>query len=216
MLLKWALEINAAILENVNKDDLIRTILNLNSAISKLYEDQRKVTNLRLYHLERKLNMYSQYTRRDTLEITGIPLLIKDDKLEDEVIEIYKDAKATLNRQPIKKLDIQAVHRIGKKGRVIVKVVNRKFVRKALVNRKYLKGNTRYGERTRIFLNDSFIPEFGFFNYVIRKAYKEKLIYKYRVRNGVNFIQKSNESEFVEIGHENDLMNLGIEIPDRD
>ena len=63
--------------------------------------------------------MNPQYSRRDSLEITGIPKNIQDEQLEDEV------AKATLNRQQIKNPDIQAVHRIGKKGRVIVKVVNR-------------------------------------------------------------------------------------------
>ena len=75
--------------------------------------------------------MNSQYSRRDSLEITGVPKSINDEQLEDEVLEIFKDAKATLNRQQIKIPDIQAVHRIGKKGRVIVKIVNRKFVQTA-------------------------------------------------------------------------------------
>ena len=83
--------------------------------------------------------MTQQYSRRDTL---GIPMHIDDDKqLEEEVVEIFKDAKATVNRQNIKKMDIQAAHRIGKKGIVIVKVVNRKFVRAALINEKNFVGN---------------------------------------------------------------------------
>ena len=81
--------------------------------------------------------MPKQYSRRDTLEISGIPMQIDDDKqLKEEVVEIFKDGKATVNRQNIKKMDIQAAHRIGKKGVVIVKVVNRKFVRTALINGK--------------------------------------------------------------------------------
>ena len=58
--------------------------------------------------------MTHQYSMRDTLEISGIPMRIDDDKqLEEEVVEIFKDAKATVNRQNIKKMDIQAAHRHG-------------------------------------------------------------------------------------------------------
>ena len=145
--------INANLLIDTSKEQLIEMVLGLNSKITQLYEDFRKVTNLRFYHLERKVNMNSQYSRRDSLEITGIPKNINDDQLEDVVIEIFKEAKATLNREQIRKSDIQAVHRIGKKGKVIVKVVNRKFVQSALINGRNLKESTRYGDQTKIFLN---------------------------------------------------------------
>ena len=126
-------------LDTVNKQQLIHMVLNLNERISKIQEDFQRVTNLRLYHLERNLAMTQQYSRRDTLEISGIPMHIDDDKqLEEEVVEIFKDVKATVNRQNIKKIYIQAAHRIGKKGIVIVKVVNQKFVRAALINGKTL------------------------------------------------------------------------------
>ena len=121
-------------LATLDKDQLIHMVLSLQQTISKLHEDFQKVNNLRFYHLERRLNMSEQYSRRDSLEITGIPRDVEHDQLEDEVIEIFKDAKVSLNRQPLKKTDIQATHRIGKKGVVICKVVNRKFIRKALVN----------------------------------------------------------------------------------
>ena len=32
------------------------------------------------------------------------------------------------------------------------------------------------------------------------------------MRNGVNFVQKDQDSNFIGIGHANDLVNLGIEI----
>ena len=206
--------INANLLSDTSKEQLIEMVLGLNSKITQLHEDFRKVTNLRFYHLERKVNMNSQYSRRDSLEITGIPKNINDDQLEDEVIEIFKEAKATLNRQQIRKPDIQAVHRIAKKGKVIVKIVNRKFVQSALINGRNLKESTRYGDRTKIYLNESFIPEFGFLNFVIRTAYKDKKLHKFKVRNGVNFVQKSPDDSFVEIGHDNDF-NLKRKIRSR-
>ena len=145
------LTINGDNLDALNKQQLIQMVLNLNQRITKIQDDFQRITNLRFYHLERNLAMTQQYSRRDTLEITGIPMHIDDKLLEEEVLEIFKDAKATVNRQNIKKMDIQAAHRIGKKGVVIVKVVNRKFVRAALVNGKNLAGNKRYGEETRLF-----------------------------------------------------------------
>ena len=57
---------------------------------------------------------------------------------------------------------------------VIVKLVNRKFVRAALINGKNLVVNKSYGEERRLLLNDSFIPEFDFLNFVIRRAVRDK------------------------------------------
>ena len=121
------------------------------------------------------------------------------------MIEVFREAKVTVNRKPIKSSDIQAAHRIGKGGKVIVKVVNRKFIRAALINGKNLKGSRKYGEGTKLYVNDSFTPEFSYFNYLARTAFKGKNIFKYKVRYGVTLVQKKEGDEFVEIGHANDL-----------
>ena len=86
-------------------------VISLTNTVSKLQEDYSKVINLRLYNLERNFNMSQQYLRRDSLQITGIPTHINDAQIEDEVIEIFREAKVTVNRQPIKSQDIQAAHR---------------------------------------------------------------------------------------------------------
>ena len=207
--------LSAENLQNYSKEQLIAMCLTLSSTVQKLEDDFKRMLDLCLYHLERKVNMSQQYYRRDTLEITGIPASVKDEDIEGEVLETFKEAKVQVNRQPMKALDIQAAHRIGSKHKVIVKVVNRKFVRNALVKGKNLKNNKRYGNNTRIYLNDSFIPEFNYFNFLIRNALKNKEIYRYKVRNGVNHVQVTEDSEFVEIGHANDLKNLGIAVPDQ-
>ena len=190
-------------------------VIDQHQLITKLQEDYKKIINLRLYNLERNANLSQQYYRRDCIEISGVPMDVLDDKIEDEVIEILKDAKVTLNRQSIKKSDIQAAHRKGKKGKVIVKVLNRKFARTALINRKNLKDNKRYGEDTKIYINDSFIPDFGYFNYLIRHARKDNKIHSFKIKNGVHHVQKEDGGNFVIIGHGQDLINIGIEVPDR-
>ena len=136
-------------LGNLSKERLIEIILSVNEKNEKLKDDYQKIINLRLYHLERDLNMSLQYSRRDTIEITGIPPVIEDQDLEKEVIEIFRDAKVVVDKQPIKASDIQACHRLNKKGKTIIKVVNRKFVEDALRKGKHLKGNKRFGVTTQ-------------------------------------------------------------------
>ena len=173
-----------------------------------------KITNLRLYHLERSQNLSLQYNRRESFEVVGIPSDIPQDQLEEEIIEIVKEAKVSVNRQPLKKSDIVACHRTGKKGAVVCRVMNRKFSRDAIVKSKNLKGSKRYSG-SNIYINTSFCPEFRFLNFACRSAAKAKEISRYKVKNGVNFVQKEENGDFVEIGHVNDLENLGITVPVR-
>ena len=115
-----------------------------------------------------------QYGRRDSVEIFGIPHEIGDDTLEDEVIDIFKEAEVRVNRQIPKKMDIQAVHRLKNKNITIVKMVNRKFAKEALRFGKNLRDTKRYDVNKRIFINNSFCSEFKFLNYAIRKAHNSK------------------------------------------
>ena len=111
--------------------------------------------------------------------VTGIPETVTDEMLEDEVLEIFKYAQVKINRQPLKEAGIQTT---------IVKVVNRKYADEAVRCGKNLKGNARYGRNTKMYINNSFCPEYGFINYAIRQAYKNKHIVKYKVKNGVNCV----------------------------
>lgn len=60
--------------------------------------------------------MHLQYGRRDS---------VIDDKLEAEVIDIFKEAEVRVNRKIHNK--IQAVDRLKNKNITIVKMVNRKY-----------------------------------------------------------------------------------------
>ena len=111
-------------------------------------------------------------------------------------------------------MDIAAVHRLGNKKTTIVRVVNRKFSREALVNGRNFKVSKRYGEN-KIFVDNSFCVEFRFLNFVIREAAREKLLNRYKIRNGVTYVQMDTEGDFIEIAHVLDLENLGIPIPPR-
>ena len=110
----------ADVYNNLSKEQLIQIVCDLKGEISKLHDDFKKLTNFRLYHLERNQYMMMQYGRCESFEIVGIPESVSDDKLEDEVIDILKEAKVTVNSQPLKKVDISAVHRLRDKKRLLL------------------------------------------------------------------------------------------------
>ena len=85
--------------------------------------------------------------------------------------------------------------------------------REAIVNGKYIGNTRRYGNG-KIFINNSFCHEYKFLNYVCRKPAREGNIHRYKVKNGVNYVQKVEGSSFIEGGHILDMENLGVEIPD--
>ena len=158
---------DAAALLNLSKNQLIEVIVGLKGEVAKLHDDFKKIIDLRLYHLERNQNLFMQYNRRENFEIVGIPQAIEDDKLEDEVIDIMREAKVQVNRQPLKRSDIAAVHRLKDAKTTIVRVVNRKFAKESIMCGRNLKDTKRYGENSKIYVNNSFCREFKFLNFVI-------------------------------------------------
>ena len=70
--------------------------------------------------------------------MTGIPDDVEDKDLEEKVIKILDKIEVNVTSK-----DIEACHRVGKSRnnskKTIIRFVNRKFAKKALVNRKSLK-----------------------------------------------------------------------------
>ena len=198
----------------LEKGELVKIIHNLKMEIEKKTEDFSKLINLRLYTLERSHFMHLQYTRRESFEVVGIPQAVTQEELEDEVVKITKDADVKVNRQNLKKSDIVACHRIGKKGNVVCRVINRKFAKEAVVCGKNLKGTQRYG-MSKVFINYSLCPEYKFLNYACRQAARSEQIHRYKVKNGVNYVQVEEDGDWMEIGHVLDMENKGITVPPR-
>ena len=164
----------------------------------------------RLEILERVQNSSLQYNRRDTVEISGIPGDTPQTQLEDEVIKNFNLAGVTVEGQKLDKLQIHACHRIGKKGKTIVKTVNRKFAEQGLFCGKNLKGNSPYD--TPVYINPSLCDEYNFLNFIIRKAKREGRIHWYKIRKGINSVQMTKDGDFHDITHKLDLIKLGIDV----
>ena len=76
----------------------------------------------RVIDLERQCWANAQYSRRDCLEVAGIPESVKQNELEDKVLRIFKKVGCDF---PVIN-DIEACHRVGRHNNVIIKFSKRK------------------------------------------------------------------------------------------
>ena len=95
---------------------------------------------MKVQHLENKLsdieiaeNKLEQYTRRNNIEIQGIPSTVHDNLLEDKVTDIFSQPNITMSKS-----DMEDCHRLGKANpkNTIVQFVNRKICNDALEKKK--------------------------------------------------------------------------------
>lgn len=99
-------ELNVDQLEEMDKSSLIQIIkksMKENGDLTKRQDDFMKIANLRLYHLERA-DYFVGNVRRESFEISGIPRNVDQANLEDEVIEIVREAKVGVNNKVLSKL----------------------------------------------------------------------------------------------------------------
>ena len=66
-----------------------------------------EATNKTIEKLEKEQNKSLQYLRKDSIEIAGIPVRIKDEDLEEEVVRIYGEASVKVHGMKLSLFDIQ-------------------------------------------------------------------------------------------------------------
>ena len=84
--------------------------------------------------MEREHYQMQQYSRRDCIELVGVPTSVEDKNLEKKSLEILKSINVEV--QPS---EVQACHRMFDKKRFIIKFLNRKTAIECLKNRSKLK-----------------------------------------------------------------------------
>ena len=140
------------------------------------YTDMLSNLNKRLFNLEKKCSANDQYSRRNNVEIAGIPDSLPDNLLEDKVIEILEYLNISLVYW-----DIEACHRLKKSlnspspARVIVRFVNRKNTLLALTRRKSLKDINLKSDGNNNLNNKVFINE------NLCQSYREIYDFAYRL-----------------------------------
>ena len=111
----------------------------------------------RLVVTERKRWANEQYSRRECLELSGIPESVSDNALEDKIQGVLRGVYAEVDTE-----NIESCHRLkgkGNKGRVILKLSKRKDAEKIKLNKKKLKNidHKKIGlsSGTNLFINES-------------------------------------------------------------
>ena len=164
---------DASKLKQFKKAELVEIVLEMQKEKNTLKKQVISIADItnRVIELERSHALYLQYSRRNCIEITGIPETVEQRKLEEEVIKIYNEADVKVHGKKLDHMDMEARHRIGKKNKVIVRFVNRKFARQGLYNGAKLKEKRIYGNP--VYINDSLCPEFHYLGYVVRNLKKK-------------------------------------------
>ena len=194
-----------AVFNKPSKPELVQIILNteanLGSQIAKLTTEVknlldhskkleadvtivRNVNNKlveRVVSTERQCWENAQYSRRDTLEVVGIPMSVRDNVLEQKVCDVIQEIGVDICDR-----DIQACHRRKDKDQTNVKFTNRKNCLRTLRVKRQLKGldpsAVNLPEGIKIFINESLCPYYrGLWNKCKKLRDKQKAYQYYTI-----------------------------------
>ena len=168
----------------------------------------------RLVVTERKCWANEQYSRRECLEISGIPESVSDNALEDKIQGGTKWNDAEVDAE-----NIESCHRLkgkGSKGRVILKLSKRKDAEKIKSNKKKMENidHRKIGlsAGTKVFINESLCGYYKLLWSKCKKKFLEKKIASFWVTNETVKSKLLNDQVF-SITHEVDLSALTHESP---
>ena len=110
--------------------------------------------------LEKDLNKFLQYNRRECIEIGGLPDDIPDKQIEPTVVNILRK----LGLHDLQYYEIAACHKLKKlnnsasPANVIIRFINRKRALQCLTNRRFFKERVPYVEH--LFIRESLCPKY--------------------------------------------------------
>ena len=156
----------------------------------------------RVVQTERQCWANAQYSRRDTIEVIGIPSAMRDKDLEDKVRNIFGEIGVNVYERDIREKD----------RTIVVKFVNRKDCTNILRVKKDLKQldptKLSFTEGTKIFINESLCPYYrGIWNKCKKLRGNQKLHQFYTI-NGVVRVKLEENGTPKSITHMLDLLNL--------
>ena len=209
-IVEYALDLQSKLNEFIPKfqkslEEVSQKIEEMNNELYSELKISQNVSNLlqeRIIKLERSYWQNEQYSRRECLEISGIPDSIGQDELEDTIRYILSEIDVEV---PAKR--IEACHRI-KANKVIIKLLTRKDVDKIVVNRSKLKDcdfKEKFGKETKIFINESLCRYLkGLWN-KCRDLKKVGKIHSFQVSNGKIKYKTIQHGRYSFVTHDVDL-----------
>ena len=198
------------LLNKINQE-LIELRKNYTRLESELYISQSVTTKQRkqIITLERQCWSNEQYSRRECLEISGVPGNTSDENLEKTVLDVFQ--KIEVDVQPE---NVEACHWLksnspgGKK--VIIKFSRRKDADKIRKQKKKLKSAdlNSIGITNPIFINDSLCKYYKYLWSKCKKLLNGGFIQGFWVTNGILRVKLTDSSRPRNITHIVDLEEM--------
>ena len=176
--------------------------------------DPKKNVNRRTVDLEKKMAELEQYSRRECVELIGLPEDTHGEELENSVVQVLEIAGVN-----VEKRDFHAIHRLGNSKIVIAKLVNRRDAHKILRNKKKLRELPRSGKQKlraeKIYVNEPLCSHNKRLLGKCNELFKKKQIGSFYTINGkikIKYDSVDGECK-TEILHAEDLVDIfGTEI----
>ena len=188
------------------ESSMINKVRKLNGNLERLRSELDVTKNVnsllsdRLTSLERQCWENGQYSRRECVEISGIPRSVEDNALESTLCKIFDKVGMEINQN-----HIEACHRVGRQGNAIVKFTKRKDCQHLLKIKKKLSKLTfediNLARDTKIFVNQSLCAYYRFLWSKSKPLHKMGLIFGYFVSNGTIKIRKQENGPTISITH---------------
>ena len=192
------------------ESNMINEVRKLNGNLEKLRSELDVTKNVnsllsdRLTSLERQCWANAQYSRRECVEISGIPKSVEDNALESTSCKIFDKVGMEINQN-----HIEACHRAGRQGNAIVEFTRRKDCQHLLKIKKDLSKLTfediNLARDTKIFVNQSHCAYYRVLSSKSKALHKMGLIFGYFVSNGTIKIRKQENDPTISITHVSDF-----------
>lgn len=194
-------------------DDFNEKIYYLERSVASLqkenymYHEQFDKMLIRMESLEKDLNTFQQYNRKESIEISGFPEDVPQKDLEQYIIQILR----RIGVWGLESYEIAACHRLKRKHvndytqRVIIRFINRKRAFQSIFNRKHLRDTI--WEHPNIYIHDSLCAKYKDIYDECLVLKTEGQITKFWTYNGIIHIKNTNSynERAKKIFHINDL-----------
>ena len=196
------------------------TLSNINKEVSELRSDFKKIESelsvsknvnnklhKRVVALERQCWGNNQYSRRECLEITGVPDSVINDDLEKTTIKIFDKLDVGIDPS-----NIEDYHWFKSNGRkkVIIKFARREDANLIQKNKNKLKGMNLCSVdiNNPVFINDSLCSYYKILWQKCKKLWSSKYIHAFWVSNGTLRLKLTENGRVHIITHSQDLDEL--------
>ena len=185
----------------------------------RLLEENRRLSNRvttleqRVVNIERNMNLNQQNSRKNNIEIDGIPDNISQHNLKKTVTEIIKALNIDCTEN-----DIEVVHRLGgnQTPKTTIMKAKRSLIDEIVDKRRDLVSvpeKVNFPETSKLFVRNNLCPHMKSLDYNCRLLKRRYLIKDTWSFNGILKVLLENEQSF-KISHEVDLYKLFPEFED--